>query len=128
MGPPSIPIMNLRAHGILQGAGPASILLHCLKSWKMMEQGGTVGRRGGGFNSWKGNDEFTAEQGNKAPNMNNANGWRRVLVIPAVLLGISTAVSGAAVSFPGAAWAQLSDQDTTSTRGTQFIRPPPVNQ
>lgn len=49
-------------------------------------------------------------------------------MLPAALLGVSLVFSGAAVFFPAAAWAQLSDQDTTSTRGTQFIGRPRVKK
>ena len=110
-------------------------LFHSLKFWKMRSQGRTLGRKtgegmtvhsstGGRFSAIPGERYFTAGQGDKVLNMKIANGWRRIFRVPAALLGVSLAFSGAAVSFPAAAWAQLSDQDTTSTRGTQFIRQP----
>ena len=98
-----------------------------------MGRGRTLGRRGacfilrpvrgeiGNYSANAGHRRGNGRINVKGLTMKKANGWRSALAIPAVLLGISLAVFGGSAP----AWAQLSDQDTISTQGTQFVRPPP---
>lgn len=56
--------------------------------------------------------------------MNHAHRWRTVLAIPALGLAVALFAAGGSAT----AWAQLSDSDTTSTRGTQFLGRPQVKK